>query len=110
LKDAYNRIGIKSDDIWKPAFRTRYGHFEYTVMPFGLTNAPATFQAFINKALAGLTDICCIVYLDDILIYSENETDHRRHVRAVLERLRKFKLYLTIWGWHLNGTKSRRDD
>ena len=94
LKDAYNRIGIKSDDIWKTAFRTRYGHFEYTVMPFGLTNAPATFQAFINKALAGLTDVCCIVYLDDILIYSENEADHRRHVRAVLERLRKFKLYL----------------
>jgi hypothetical protein len=63
-------------------------------MPFRLTNAPATFYAFINKALSGLTDVCCIVYLDDILIYSENEADHRRHVRAVPERLRKFKLYL----------------
>ena len=77
LQDAYHRIAIAKEDQWKTAFRTRYGHFEYCVMPFGLTNSPATFQAYINKALSGLVDVICVVYLDDILIYSENLEDHR---------------------------------
>jgi transposase InsO family protein len=93
LKNAYYRLRIKGGDEWKTAFRTRYGHFEYLVMPFGLANAPATFQAYINRALGGLVDDFCVVYLDDILIYSENPAEHMRHVRMVLERLRKFSLY-----------------
>ena len=72
LRNAYHRIRIREGDEWKTAFRTRYGHFEYLVLPFGLTNAPATFQAYINRALAGLVDVTCIVYLDDILIYSND--------------------------------------
>src|SRR6202048_23618 len=63
------------------------------VMPMGLTNAPATFQAYINKALSGLVDSICVVYLDDILIYSNSREDHVRHVREILERLRRFGLY-----------------
>jgi len=94
LKDAYYRIAIKPEDRWKTAFRTRYGHFEYAVMPFGLTNAPATFQEYIHRALAGLLDITCIVYLDDILIYSKTREGHAEHVRAVFERLRQYDLYL----------------
>jgi hypothetical protein len=93
LKDAYHRIGIEGKDTWKTAFRTRYGHFEYLVMPFGLTNAPATFQAYINKALAGYVDDFCVVYLDDILIYSSSREKHVEHVRKVLERLQQFALY-----------------
>jgi hypothetical protein len=96
LKDAYYRIPIKRGDEWKTAFRTRYGHFEYNVMPFGLCNAPATFQAYINRALAGLVDICCVVYLDDILIYSDTREQHVRDLREVLERLRKFALYASF--------------
>jgi Reverse transcriptase (RNA-dependent DNA polymerase) len=88
LRDAYHRICIKRGDEWKTAFRTRYGHFEYTVMPFGLTNAPATFQSYINEALRGYLDIFCIAYLDDIMVYSERVEDHEEHVRKVLERLR----------------------
>ena len=76
LKDAYHRIRIKADDEWKTAFRTRYGHFEYQVMPFGLANASTTFQAYINKALRGLIDVICVVYLDDILIYSSDPAHH----------------------------------
>ena len=72
LQNAYHRIRIKPSDQWKTAFRTRYGHFEYTVIPFGLTNAPATFQAYIHKALAGFLNVFCIVYMDDILIFSES--------------------------------------
>ena len=59
-------------------------------MPFGLTNAPAQFQAYINEALAGLVDVTCIVYLDDILIFSNIEDEHTAYVKEVLERLRNF--------------------
>ena len=93
LKDAYHRIRIKSGDEWKTAFRTRYGHYEYCVMPFGLANAPATFQAYINRALSDVLDVFVVVYLDDILIYSNDEKQHRRHVKEVLARLRQYKLY-----------------
>ena len=93
LKDVYHRIRIKRGNEWKTAFRTRYGHFEYLVMPFGLANAPATFQAYINRALVGLVDVTCVVYLDDILIFSETPADHWRHVKEVLQRLRQFQLY-----------------
>ena len=93
MRDAYHRVRIKPGDEWKTAFRTRYGHFEYTVMPFGLSNAPASFQSYINNALAGLLDHICVVYLDDILIYSQTEEEHIEHIRLVLERLRIHKLY-----------------
>ena len=56
VRGAYNLIRIKEGDEWKTAFRTRYGRFESLVMPFGLTNAPATFQSFINSALALFLD------------------------------------------------------
>lgn len=94
LREAYHRLRIREGDEWKTAFRTKYGHFEYCVMPFGLTNAPATFQAYINKALAGLVDVVCIVYLDDILIYSADLASHKQHVRQVLDRLDRWDLYL----------------
>ena len=57
------------------------------MMPFGLANAPATFQAYVNKALSDLLDVCVVVYLDDILIYSNSEEDHEPHVHTVLEHL-----------------------
>ena len=96
LRDAYHRIRIRSGDEWKTAFKTRYGHFEYLVMPFGLANAPATFQSHIHRALAGYVDVICIVYLDDILIYSQSREEHIQHVRMVLERLREWGLYAKV--------------
>jgi hypothetical protein len=62
-------------------------------MPFSLANTPSTFQAYINKALGDLVDSVCIVYLDDILIYSRNEQEHVEHVKQVLRRLREHRLY-----------------
>ena len=94
LRDAYHRIAIAEEDVWKTAFRTRYGHYEYTVMPFGLTNAPATFQSYINEALGDLLDVICVAYLDDILIYSKNAADHEDDVRKVLDRLRQHRLFV----------------
>ena len=84
---------IREGDEWKTAFRTRYGHFEYLVLPFGLTNAPATFQSYINRALRGLVDDFCVVYLDDILVFSKSEKEHRRHLEQVVERLERVGLY-----------------
>jgi hypothetical protein len=80
---------MKKGEEWKTAFRTRYGHYEYTVMPFGLKNAPATFQRLINDTLREYLDDFAITYLDDILIYSDDLEAHRGHVRKVLEKLRK---------------------
>ena len=87
LRSAYHLLRIKEGDEWKTAFRTRYGIFEYLVMPFGLTNAPATFQAYVNHVLREHLDVFVIVYLDDILIYSENQAEHVDHVKRVLRKL-----------------------
>ncbi len=81
LTNAYHRMRIRESDKWKTAFRTHYGHFKYQVMPFGLTNVPATFQGYIDKILAEKLDVFVIVYLDDILIYTESEG--KEHVQAV---------------------------
>ena len=62
-------------------------------MPFGLTNCPATFQAYINRALRGLVDDFCIVYLDDILVFSRTEEEHAEHLQQVCQRLRDAELY-----------------
>ena len=97
LTSAYHRMRIREGDEWKTAFRTRYGHFEYQVMPFGLTNAPASFQGYINKILAEKLDIFVIVYLDDILIYTDDDGDgHVSAVRWVREQFRKFLLFANL--------------
>ena len=93
LRHTYNLVRVASGDEWKTAFRTRYGSFEYLVMPFGLSNAPAAFQRFVNTTLSDMLDVCVVVYLDDILIYSDTLEEHRKHVREVLRRLRKAGLY-----------------
>ena len=89
----YHLIWIHEGDEWKTAFRTHYGSFEWCVMPFGLTNAPAAFQHLMNNIFSDLLGICILVYLDDILIYSNTLEEHRRHVCEVLLRLQNNKLY-----------------
>jgi hypothetical protein len=93
LHVAYAQVRITDRDEWKTAFRTRYSHFEYLVMPFGLTNAPASFQNLVNDVLQEFLDLFVIVYLDDILIFSDNPSEHRKHVRLVLAKLRTANLY-----------------
>ena len=77
----------------KTAFRTRYGHYEFLVMPFGLTNAPAAFMDLMNRVFRPYLDQFIIVFIDDILIYSESEADHDRHLRVALQTLREHRLY-----------------
>jgi hypothetical protein len=92
MADAYNQLRIAEGDEYKTAFRTRYGHFEYLVMPFGLTNAPASFQAYANDCLREFLDVFCIVYLDDVLIFSDTLEEHVGHVKKVLSLLREYGL------------------
>ncbi|KAL0154063.1 hypothetical protein M9458_050637 [Cirrhinus mrigala] len=87
LRSAYNLIRIKKGDEWKTAFSTTTGHYEYRVMPFGLSNSPSIFQALVNDVFRGELNRYVIVYIDDILVYSENLQDHVQHVRNVLQRL-----------------------
>jgi len=85
LRSAYHLVRIREGDEWKTAFNTHLGHFEYLVMPFGLTNAPAVFQALVNDLLRDMLNVFVVVYLDDILIFSRSEQEHRQHVRLVLQ-------------------------
>ena len=80
LRDAYHHIQIKEGKEWMTAFQTRYRHFKYTVMLFRLVNTLAIFQAYINCALSNLLDICCIIYLNDILIFSNSKEEYIHHI------------------------------
>ena len=93
---AYNLNRVAPGDEWKTAFICRYGHFEYNVMSFGLCSAPATFQAFVNDVLRDYLDQFIVVYLDDILIFSDTQEDHDNHVRLVLQKLQDAQLSLKI--------------
>ncbi|GJV37842.1 reverse transcriptase domain-containing protein [Tanacetum coccineum] len=93
LWSGYHQLRVQEDDIHKTAFRTRYGHFEFTVMPFGLTSAPAVFMDLMNRVCKPYLDKFIIVFIDDILIYSKTKEDHEVHLGLVLELLRKEKLY-----------------
>jgi len=96
LRSGYHQIRIKEGHEHITAFRTRYGLYEFKVLPFGLTNAPATFMTLMNDLFRDLLDVCVVVYLDDVLIYSKTRDEHLSHVRQVLDRLREQKLYAKL--------------
>ncbi len=96
LRSAYHLVRIREGDEWKTAFNTHTGHFEYLVMPFGLSNSPAVFQALVNDVLRDMVNRFVFVYLDDILIFSQNERDHVQHVRRVLQRLLENRLFAKV--------------
>ena len=89
LQQAYHQLRLKPEDIEKYAFNTHLGQFQYKVLSFGLTNAPATFQSVMNTLLREHLGKYCLVYLDDVLIYSKTAGEHVQHLRAVLQTLRE---------------------
>ncbi|GJY07204.1 putative reverse transcriptase domain-containing protein [Tanacetum coccineum] len=92
-RSGYHQLRVREQDISKTAFRTRYGHYEYQVMPFGLTKAPVVFMDLMNRLCKPYMDKFVIVFIDDILIYSKDKKEHKEHLKAILEFLKKEKLY-----------------
>ena len=90
LRSEYHQIKIKEEDIPKTAFVSRYGHHEYLVVPFGLTNAPTIFMNLMNKIFMPYLDKFVIVFIDDILVYSKNKSEHVTHLRIFLQTLREY--------------------
>ncbi|GJY03843.1 putative reverse transcriptase domain-containing protein [Tanacetum coccineum] len=93
LRLGYHRLCIKEEDIPISAFRTRCGHFEFQVMPFGLTNAPAVFMDLMNRVCKPYLDKFVIVFIDDIFVYSKDEEERGKHLKIILELLKKERLY-----------------
>ncbi|GKF08894.1 putative reverse transcriptase domain-containing protein [Tanacetum coccineum] len=93
LRLGYHQLRVREKDIPKTAFRTRYGHYKFQVMPFSLANAPPVFMDLMNCVCKPFLDKFVIVFIDDILIYSKNKNEHEEHLKAVLELLKKEKLY-----------------
>ena len=87
LKSAFNLLQIATGDEWKTTFHTNEGPFKYLVMLFGLTNAPTAFQSFIQWVLWEFLDIICVIYLDDIVIFSKSQEEHDLHVLQVLQTI-----------------------
>ncbi|XP_073017822.1 uncharacterized protein [Primulina eburnea] len=92
LRSGYHQLKVKTEDIPKTAFRTRYGHYKFTGMPFGLTNALAAFMDLMNRVFKPYLDKFVVVFKDDILVYSQSE-EHKEHLRLTLQTLREKELY-----------------
>ena len=75
----YHQPRIKFEEIPRTTFRARYGHCEFTVIPFGLTNPPATFMDLMNCVFRPYLDKFVVVFINDILIYSQDKDEHDDH-------------------------------
>ena len=93
LRYGYQQLRIREKDVFKTALRTHYGNYEFLVMPFGLTKAPYAFMDLINRVFRQFLDMFDVVFIDDILVYSSSQEEHKDHLKMVLQTLREHKLY-----------------
>ena len=96
MRSRYHQVCIKEEDIYKTAFRSRYGHYKFVVVPFSLNNSLTTFMCLMNSVLCPYMEKFVIVSIDDILVYSKNEEEHVEHLAAVLRLLKERQLYVNL--------------
>lgn len=96
LAKGFHQILVREDDRKKTAFSTPFGHYEFVRMPFGLKNAPSTFQRLMNSILRNYINKTCVVYMDDILVFSSSLSEHIISVRNIFRTLRKASLKIQI--------------
>jgi hypothetical protein len=96
LRTGFYQILIAAEDRHKTAFVTGQGQFEYTVLPMGLCNSPGVFMALMNDTFREYLDKFVLVFLDDIIVYSDTLEEHERHLRLALQRLREQRLYAKL--------------
>ena len=92
----YHQLRVRKEDVHKTAFRTRYGPLEILVLPLGLCSAPPSFMRLMHHIFDDLLDVCVIIFIDDVLIYSKTTEEYDKHVRMVLDKLREHSLYAKL--------------
>ena len=122
LRSGYWQVLIAVEDEGKTTSVTGYGSYEFLVMLFRLTNAPTTFCNLMNDVLFDYLDAFVVVYLDDIVVYSQTLTEHEKHLRMVFQHLREHRLYvkpekcefaqkeITFMGHKINAGLIRMDE
>lgn len=103
LKFGFHQIRVSPEDVEKTAFKTKCGHFGSLDMPMGLRNAPATFQTLMNSIFCNDIDELVVIYLEDILVFSNLWEDDIRHLRIVLDKLKGNEMFVgktTGWDFH----------
>ncbi|KAA3470076.1 RNA-directed DNA polymerase-like protein [Gossypium australe] len=98
LRSSYYQLRVKDSDKPKIAFRTRYGNDDFLVMPFGLTNAPTVFMDLMNRVFRSYLDRFVVAFIDDMLIYSRDESEHLRIVLQTLLNVNFSSERLDSWG------------
>ena len=94
LRSGYWQIAMDEESKQKTAFITHNGLYEFNVLPFGLCNSPATFQRLMTHILRGLEWSICLVYIDDLIIFSRTFDEHLTHLEQVFKRLREANVRL----------------
>lgn len=103
LASGYWQVELQEEDKEKTAFSTPYGLYEFNVMPFGLTGAPGLFQRLMENVLKGLQFENCLIYLDDVVIFSSSFNEHLQRLRFVFDRFRESGLKLKLTKCHFAG-------
>ena len=93
LRSGYHQVRIKDEDIFKTAFKNRYGHYKFVVIPFGLTNAPVVLMCLMNNVMHKYLDKFVVIFIDDILIYLKTEEEHKEHLNFFFQELQEHKLF-----------------